>query len=45
MNVNTLIKNNPDLKIRNIVIDNIDIKILYFESLCLSSDINDFILS
>ena len=44
MNVNTLIKNNPDLKIRNIIIDNIEIKIIYFESLCESSDINDFIL-
>lgn len=36
--------NNPDLKIRKITINNNDIKIYYFESLCSSNDINDFIL-
>ena len=44
MNINELKKNNPDLKIREIIINNKKINIIYFESLCSSSDINDFIL-
>ena len=44
MNINKLIKDNPDLKQRKLNIDNSTINIIYFESLCNSSDINDFIL-
>ena len=44
MNINKLIKDNLDLKQRKINIDNSTINIIYFESLCNSSDINDFIL-
>lgn len=44
MDINELINTNPDLKERKIIIENNEIKIYYFESLCLSSDINDFIL-
>ena len=39
-----LINDNPDLKIRNIIINNNVINVIYYESLCNSSDINDFIL-
>ncbi len=44
MNINKLKNNNPDLKIREIIINNKSINIIYFESLCSSTDINDFIL-
>ena len=44
MNIDKLKNNNPDLKIRELIINNKTIKIIYFESLCTSSDINDFIL-
>ncbi|MBQ3474983.1 MAG: spore germination protein [Bacilli bacterium] len=44
MNINELINNNPDLKKREIIINNNTINIIYFESLCSSNDINDFIL-
>lgn len=44
MNINKLKNNNPDLKIRELNIKKIKINIIYFESLCSSNDINDFIL-
>ena len=44
MNIERLIDNNPDLKIRKLIINNIIINIFYYESLCNSSDINEFIL-
>lgn len=44
MNINKIKNNNPDLKIRKLIINNKNINIIYFETLCNSSDINDFIL-
>lgn len=44
MDIEKLKNNNPDLKIRELIINNKTIKIIYFETLCSSSDINDFIL-
>lgn len=42
--IKKLQKNNPDLKIRNLKINNKNIFIIYFETLCNSSSINEYIL-
>lgn len=42
--INELIKDNPDLKIRKLNVNNKKIYIIYFESLCNSSSINEYIL-
>ena len=42
--INNLIKDNPDLKIRTLNINKKNIHIIYFESLCNSSLINEYIL-
>ena len=42
--INKLEKDNPDLKVRKLNINNKDIFIIYFETLCNSYSINEFIL-
>lgn len=42
--IKSLIDTNPDLKIREIIINKKKINVIYFETLCSSDEINDFIL-
>ena len=42
--IKKLIKSNPDLKIRELIINKVKIYIFFFESLTNSNDINDYIL-